>query len=185
MEHYYKTLGEDWFNYSQLYDRFAREADNNSVIVEVGSWVGRSICYLGVELINQGKKPRVFAVDTWLGSAEHKSFDILKEDRLYNTFLKNITPLDGLVTPLRLNSLDAAASFKDESIDFLFLDASHQYEDVKRDIAAWYPKIKPGGIFAGHDVDGGWPGVNRAINESMDLQGYTIPPPGKWFEKKK
>lgn len=185
MEHYYQNLGEDWFNYSQLYDRFAEECTNNSVIVEVGSWVGRSICYLGVELINRNKTPKVYAVDTWLGSQEHNNHTILKDDALYNTFLKNIAPLGGLIAPVRLDSISAAAIFEDSSIDFLFLDASHQYEDVKRDIVAWYPKIKPGGTFAGHDVDGGWPGVNRAIDESLELKGYRIPPPGKWFEKQK
>ena len=59
MEHYYQNLGEDWFNYSQLYARFAEECTNASVIVEVGSWVGRSICYLGVELINRNKTPKM------------------------------------------------------------------------------------------------------------------------------
>jgi hypothetical protein len=185
MQHYYNTLGEDWFNYSQLYDRFARECSNDSIIVEVGSWVGRSICYLGVELVNNNKRPKVYAVDTWLGSSEHQNHDIVKRDELYTTFLKNISPLGDLITPLRLDSLAAAETFENESIDFLFLDASHHYGDVKKDIVAWYPKIKTGGIFSGHDVDGGWPGVNRAINESLELQGYTIPPPGKWFEKKK
>ena len=185
MEHYYKTLGEDWFNYSQLYDRFALECDDNSVIVEIGSWVGRSICYLGVELMNKHKTPKVYAVDTWRGSQEHSNHAILKNDELYNTFIRNISPLGGLITPLRLDSLSAAVTFEDNSIDFLFLDASHQYEDVKKDIAAWYPKIKPGGIFAGHDIDGSFIGVNMAVNQSIELRGYIIPPPGKWFEKRK
>ena len=185
MDHYYQNLGENWFNYSELYSRFAEEATDASVIVEVGSWVGRSISYLGVELINRNKAPKVYAVDTWMGSHEHRDHAILKNDELYNTFIKNIAPLGKLVIPLRMDSLTAASTFQNSSIDFLFLDASHEYEDVKRDIEAWYPKIKSGGIFSGHDVEGDWPGVNRAINECPEMLGHIIPPPGKWFEKKK
>lgn len=42
-------------------------------------------------------------------------------------------------------------------LDFVYLDADHAYESVKADIAAWWPLVKPGGIFAGHDyVPDGW-----------------------------
>jgi len=45
----------------------------------------------------------------------------------------------------------AYARFEDESIDLVFLDASHHYPDVVRDIKVWYPKIRKGGILCGHD----------------------------------
>lgn len=48
-------------------------------------------------------------------------------------------------------SLDAAKQFEDESLDFMFLDANHDFVHVAEDLNAWTPKIKKGGIVAGHD----------------------------------
>jgi predicted O-methyltransferase YrrM len=60
--------------------------------------------------------------------------------------------------------------FKDRSIDFLFLDTEHSYEHVKEEILAWYPKIKTGGIIAGHDFD--FKGVHRAVKSL--IRGYNV-----------
>ena len=49
------------------------------------------------------------------------------------------------------DSIEAAKSFKNGSLDFVFIDGDHTYDSVKQDIEAWYPKIKPGGHIAGHD----------------------------------
>ncbi len=60
-------------------------------------------------------------------------------------------------------SWEMAKKVKDKSLDFVFVDASHDYESVVKDFNAWAPKVKPGGIFSGHDVH--WPGVIQALNE--------------------
>jgi predicted O-methyltransferase YrrM len=49
------------------------------------------------------------------------------------------------------DSAAAAERFAPHAVDFAFIDADHSYDAVKRDIAAWRPRIKPGGILAGHD----------------------------------
>jgi hypothetical protein len=52
-------------------------------------------------------------------------------------------------------SLDAVAEFADESLDFAYVDANHSYLGALEDMRAWFPKVKPGGVFAGHDyLDG-------------------------------
>lgn len=48
-------------------------------------------------------------------------------------------------------SLDIASRTDNESLDFIYIDADHRYEAVLADLSAWYPKLKPGGIFAGDD----------------------------------
>ena len=65
---------------------------------------------------------------------------------------------------LRGGSLEAVKWVMDNTLDFAFIDASHSYEDVKADILAWLPKIKPGGFIAMHDF-GLFEGVTRAVNE--------------------
>jgi len=165
MEHYYHTIGEDWFDYQDLYLEFAQQATNDSLIVELGSWKGRSISFMGVELVNANKAPKIYCVDTWKGTPQLARWAVI-ENNLYDTFLQNIQPIQSLITPIPLPSLEAVKRFDDGSIDFFFLDASHEYEDVLADLKAWYPKVKPGGVFAGHDyLDPDWPGVERALKE--------------------
>ncbi len=81
-----------------------------------------------------------------------------------------------IVHPLRETSLDAAKMFKDRSLDFVFIDADHNYESVKVDIAAWRSKVKPGGILAGHDYGNSqWPGVKQAVDEALGDRVVRVP----------
>lgn len=170
MEHIYKqsSFGEDWFTYPQLYSWFVNTVPNNSIIVEVGCWKGKSTAYLAVEVINSNKNIKIHAVDTWEGSPNeqiHINDEYVKTNTLYDLFLKNIEPVESVIIPLRMNSIEASKLHSDSSIDIVFIDANHAYEYVIKDIEAWLPKIKPGGILAGHDY--GWSGVNRAVHEKF------------------
>lgn len=168
MEHIYQdpSFGQDWFTYPNLYSRFVNELQNESTIVEVGCWKGKSIAYLAVEILNSGKNIKIDAVDTWKGSQETSNQEdpYVVEDKLYPLFLKNIFPLRHLITPIRMDSLSASELYEDLSVDVVFIDASHEYEDVKADIKAWFPKVKIGGYISGHDYPGRR-GVRNAVDE--------------------
>ena len=56
--------------------------------------------------------------------------------------------------------------FEDGSLDFIFIDASHQYPDVLKDIKLWSKKVKIGGYITGHDID--MDGVRQAVTESFE-----------------
>lgn len=170
MRHIYKNgnFGEEWFTFADIYSRMVRRFPSGSTFVEVGSWKGRSSAYMAVEIANSNKDIAFYCVDTWQGSREHQGQDL---SGLYQTFLDNMRPVEHHYFPLKLTSLEASRRFKDESLDFVFLDASHEYEDVREDILAWLPKIKPGGVLAGHDYYTGhnyFPGVKRAVDETLD-----------------
>ena len=164
MDHYYKTLGEDWFSYPRIYRGAVKYFGSGSTFVEVGSWRGRSSVYMGVEIVNSGKEISLVCVDTWEGSVEHQGWDILEDDGLWKDFQKNIEPLKGVITPARMTSLEGAAMFFDNTLDFVFIDAAHDYQSVKEDIGAWYPKVKEGGVISGHDYPE-WEGVKKAVDE--------------------
>lgn len=169
MEHYWTTtVGESpegWFTYPALYTEFVNRMSDNSVFVELGSWKGKSIAYMGVEIINSGKTIKCYAVDTWEGSDEHSEDPYIRTNKLYPLFIANTQKVSSVVTPIRKTSVDAASDFENESVDIAFVDACHSYECVKADIAAWLPKIKKGGILAGHDYYWGDNGVKKAVDE--------------------
>lgn len=66
-----------------------------------------------------------------------------------------------------VTSLEAAKEIPDGSLDFAFIDADHRYEPVKADIAAYWPKIKDGGLLAGHDYSRHFRGIIRAVTEAF------------------
>ena len=75
---------------------------------------------------------------------------------------------------------ESSKKVKDNSLDFIYLDASHDYESVKEDIETWLPKMKKGSIISGDDYVVCWPGVIRAVNEvfskmnkNVDIGGYV------------
>lgn len=165
-------FGEEWFSYPNLYKSVVEKFPSGSKFVEVGSWKGKSSAYMAVEIANSNKNIDFYCVDTWEGSIEHKNNTEIS--MLYDIFLSNMKPVESYYTPLKMKSLDAVSRFGDHSLDFVFIDGSHEYEDVKEDIKAWLPKVKPGGILAGHDyyIEGtDWfPGVKQAVNE--ELSGF-------------
>jgi len=169
MEHIFhsNSFGEGWFSYPSLYSEMVKRFPSGSRFVEVGCWKGKSSAYMAVEIINSHKDIEFFCVDTWQGSVEHEGMKELP--LLYDIFLENMLPVQEHYFPLKMTSLEAAKKFKDKSLDFVFIDASHEYEDVKNDILAWYPKVKEGGVIAGHDFyidEYDWfPGVKKAVQE--------------------
>lgn len=168
-----------FFNFHELYNRIANLANEQYVIVEVGVWLGASIVYLSEKIKERNVSPKsIVAVDTWLGSdeEEHKSFlaSVVGEDVLFNRFLDNIKQcgVQDMITVNRSLSVEAARSYADNSIDFVFIDASHDYTNVKNDIEAWLPKVKQGGILAGHDYH--HDDVIRAVNDTIGTPDETI-----------
>lgn len=82
-------------------------------------------------------------------------------------------------TILKLTSEVAALRLAGRMFDFVFIDGDHSYEAVRHDIATWWPKIRSGGVLAGHDH--GHPrnarglfGVDRAVNEFCHDTGLTF-----------
>jgi predicted O-methyltransferase YrrM len=75
------------------------------------------------------------------------------------------------------DSISLAETIPDESLDFVFIDADHSYQAVKKDIEAWFPKVKKGGIVSGHDYyqsRSGQLGVIKAVDEFVAKHKYTL-----------
>lgn len=92
------------------------------------------------------------------------------------------------VNVLRETSREAVERFRDSQLDFVYVDGDHSPESVMFDVSAWWPKIAPGGVLAGHDWFNEWrPGVEAAVRSVADGPGltiWTIPDndnAGSWF----
>lgn len=173
MNHIYQNI-EGWFDFPNLYSFIVEQSPNDAKFVEVGSWLGKSSSYMAVEIANSKKDISFYCVDTWQGSEEHSSNDLIVKNELYNSFLKNILPVQNYINPIRLSSREASEKFENESLDFIFIDAGHSYEDVSEDLKCWFPKLKKGGYFAGHDYSPAWPGVIKAVNEWALQNNFII-----------
>jgi len=138
---------EGYFSYTNLYDIALKHCPDNSTFVEVGSWMGRSTCYMGEQIKKSSKNIKFYAVDTWVGSEEldHKNaIDRLKkyDFTLFEVFKYHLSEcgVSNYITPLQTTSLEAAEQFEDNSLDFVHIDASHDYDNVLADIPLRYCK---------------------------------------------
>jgi len=140
----------------------ARHLPDKANIVEIGSFKGRSTCCFALGCGDSRK--RVFAIDTFNGNDvdfHHRDF--------FDQFQQNLRRAGVLdrVTPCRGLSHEVVKTW-DRPIDLLFIDGSHEYEDVLADFNGFFPHVIPGGIVAFHDFDEQWPGVVRAWNQDIN-----------------
>ena len=79
-----------------------------------------------------------------------------------------------------------ALSELEGDFDFVYIDGNHEYEYVKQDLTNYYPMVKAGGILAGHDYTGMWPGVAKAVDEFGQVKGLQIKTDlwGDWYIEK-
>jgi predicted O-methyltransferase YrrM len=150
---------EGWFDFHALYLDRVQSASDGDVFVEVGCWMGKSAVFMAEMIKQSGKKIHFFAVDIWEDFEQEGQTHCAP----YGEFLKNMAPLKEFIHIIKADSAKAAELFDDNSIDFLFIDANHQYEYVKSDINSWMSKVR--GVMAGHDYD--WPGVKQAVTELL------------------
>jgi hypothetical protein len=141
------------------------------VVVEVGSWVGNGSTRAIVETIRPAGG-RAYCVDTWAGTDNVVHHRRLREQypSMFPLFAENVRRYGGeeAVRPLILPSTDAARLFPNRSVDLVFIDGDHSYSAVKRDIAAWLPKVRPGGILCGHDCDADFGALDPRLRRACE-----------------
>ena len=155
----------------------------------------------------------LYMVDVWRGLGdeyEDMSNHNNHSDAFLNT-MKNIEGYEDRGVMIRATSKVASEIFEDESLDFVYIDANHAYDFVVEDINLWFPKLKKGGVFAGHDYLGmdwytdpnfcpngkdkyiytntyqgtqyynGIFGVNPAVDEFCKEHNYEVNVTKEWF----
>lgn len=120
--------------------------------VEVGVAEGR----YSAELLRFCPKLTLHMVDPWLQQPLSQWNDggnrpQPEMDDWYRQALVATEPYADRRVVHRGYSVEVSREFQDQSLDLVYLDGNHAYTHVRKDIAAWWPKIKAGGILAGHD----------------------------------
>jgi len=139
--------------------RAAKKAPANAVIVEIGSFKGRSTVSFGFGC--KGTQKHIYAIDLFEGDGKDYG-----QGEFQKVFQANVERcgLTEYVTPIKKHSLEVAKDWN-KPIDILFIDGSHEYEDVKADFEAFYPFVRKKGIIAFHDIRGKWNGVIKYWGE--------------------
>ena len=175
------------FNSSNVYVQSLIHAINltqseGSIFVEVGTGHGESICTIAQNCANVshlfGIDPYV-PYDDWLKDVpdgnpwEHKDEKIVDVSRIickHNIkFSGNSDKIKLIEKPAEIASIE----FEDQSIDVVFLDAYSKPEDIYASLDIWYPKVKTGGIFSGHDYQFG--NVRTVIDTWRNNNNISVP----------
>jgi predicted O-methyltransferase YrrM len=157
--------------------QLAGDAPVDAQVIEVGSWMGASTCFLAGGL--RGAAAKIYAVDNFQGLSTcgedaawyHRHFQKLGARGTLDIFRANFAAL-GLAAraePVVADSLAAARTLaaKQGTIDLIFVDGDHSYAACQADIAAWAPFVRRGGVMAFHDFGSRAEGVTRAIFEAI------------------
>ena len=176
---------EGWHSEAPIFEKFITE-HRPQHIIEVGTWLGASAIHMAKVCRELNLDTKITCVDTWLGSLEMVGDDNLMYKngypQVYYQFLSNIVHegLQNVITPLPATSAIAAKhlSKKGVTADLIYIDASHEYEDVLADLKAYYPLANK--VLFGDDLN--WEGVKQAIDK---FKPYVVEDGGMFWAYKK
>jgi len=119
---------------------------------------------------------KLYCIDPWKTGPVYGFRDYVTQDRLDSFYEEAKGRMESFNCEfIRKISQDAVKDFEDESLDFVYIDANHDYENTRNDIREWSKKVKKGGIVSGHDyvekISQVYTfGVVKAVNElGMDV----------------
>lgn len=169
-----------WHGNHPIFEKLITKT-NPTHIIEVGAWLGQSTINMAKILKKDNRNCKITTVDTWLGALEFIGSDkgdhnLMKKNgypQVYYQFLSNVVHnnVQDYINPFPSTSLIAARYFEKNNIkaDLIYIDGSHDYEDVVADLKSYWPLVNDGGIIFGDDYNAGqWPGVVKAVDEFSD-----------------
>lgn len=144
----------------------------NFVVAEVGSYGGISSEVLALHC------EKLFCIDSWEDwSGDGSIYNAMEE---FDQMRSNYNHIE----KLHMNGSDALEKFQNNFFDLVYIDASHWYDDVIKDIEGWLPKVKKGGYLVGHDYKEGidvFYAVNDYFGKTHSIVRY---PDTSWLIKK-
>jgi hypothetical protein len=169
---------EGWFGWRSGQEEAVDHFPNGSRFVEVGTYLGRSLCSLAEIVERSGKNITMIGVDTCQGSGpeglrgkDYHGEAVRKGGGTFAGALhKNVLDcgFGDKIILIVSDSINASTLFADGSLEWVHLDARHDYESVIADIKAWSPKLKRRGWLSGDDYnEEKWPEVVKAVGDVL------------------
>lgn len=147
---------------------------------EIGTGAGRT----GSEILRAN--PKLHLIQVAYYPEREGPLNHCTTSKAEKRWIKRMFPYKNRLTVLSMMSHEAAPHVKDNSLDFIFIDADHSYEHCIEDIRDWVPKVKQGGLISGHDYDQpDFPGVNQAVQEYFGDDFETVRADWIWYTWKK
>lgn len=147
----------------------------------IGAEIGVASGKMSKALLDRGHLT-LFMVDNWLAMPKYGVSQETQDENL-GKCKRIATGKGGYI--MHAESVEAAKYVPDGSLDFVFIDADHSYEGVKRDILAWRPKLKATGLLCGHDYDNPTEPcgkeVKRAVDEMAGDRRVELGKDSTWF----
>lgn len=143
----------------------------------VGAELGICDARFSAEILSRWSTcSKLYMVDLWRHQPEAEYRDgcnvdnNMQEDRFRYVSRLMQARYRGRFNIMRMTTHEAAKLMPDNSLDFVYIDANHHFRHVIEDINDWYPKVKAGGVFAGHDY------VDGSLGHGPVIEGYEVPP---------
>lgn len=162
----------------QFSNRYTNRIDLSRLLIDKG--LRGEICEVGVWrgdfsepfFVTHGSK-RLHLVDPWSKLDDYddiRNTDFTPDD--YAFVRERFKQYGDRVVFHRMTSMEAAELFQHNSLDFVYIDANHDYKHVLRDLRAWWLRVKSGGVLAGHDLFSlSHPGVTSAVHDFCRERG--------------
>ncbi len=109
---------------------------------------------------------KIHSIEPFKGEEEFNKLFGYNWDLIKNEYLTNTRYWDNILL-WEDYSYNVVDEFEDNSIDFIYIDGNHSYEDTKKDIELYLPKVKPNGYIAGHDYMEHFQGCIDAVKETV------------------
>ena len=162
-----------WMEEPEL-EWLAGQAVEHRCIVEIGSYLGRS-----TRALLDHAAGVVYAVDDWYGPRD-VYLDKWEREELFEKFLKNTIDSDtrGKLYVVKIDHQQVDQLSVEP--DMVFIDGGHEYEDVRRDVEIWLPRVVSGGLICGHDA--GWKSVGKALIDAGLGDAVIAPNTTIWYK---
>jgi len=164
-----------WCDFEPLYKHEINRVHSKATFVEIGTYHGQSARFMADQIQASGKDIDFYTID--------KKSQQLHKGILVPTGSAFDIQNNKFVQMINSDSVEASKLFGDKTIDFLFIDGDHTNPKFEQDLLHWDPKIKLGGVIAGHDYLTS-DDVYHTVHKMYGEENILTVMPGNWYVRK-